>query len=352
MAKKTVYQDFDADALDHFGLDEAPVMGVSSSNFDFNKVLVSESEATYNKVIDIIENNTSTNFTNCKKAFVLPMSPMSLDRIKAACKEHKITVTNDYELADMIIVHDNFFKGLRNGEKISNSLMTFKLWNFETISSFNNPSFLSSFDKANEWIKNHGEIIYDQKMEEYTSSHKHNRGSDCYDVWCFTGLGINLAYKIDQGDVTAVAIDDLLMTSATVTPFTEELGKLLSSQIQSYNDEDSELAGKLLPTIDPTGVEHLFWEFVHQVDSRIYKFNRNKDVQYWLNKVDWGKYKYESAEELITRLHEENNLNSEKFRYLEPQVRKDIHISNRDLYVFKVSVKPEYRKYLKPIEND
>jgi hypothetical protein len=32
---------------------------------------------------------------------------------------------------------------------------------------------------------------------------------------------------------------------------------------------------------------------------------------------------------------------------LEPIVRKEIHISNRDLYVFKVQVKPEYLKYVK-----
>ena len=35
------------------------------------------------------------------------------------------------------------------------------------------------------------------------------------------------------------------------------------------------------------------------------------------------------------------------FKYLEPIVRREIRISNRDLYVFGVSVKKEYQKYLK-----
>ena len=54
-----------------------------------------------------------------------------------------------------------------------------------------------------------------------------------------------------------------------------------------------------------------------------------------------------SAQDMILDLEKEEKLDSESFRYLEPIVRKEISIHNRDLYVFKVQVKPEYRKYLK-----
>ena len=50
---------------------------------------------------------------------------------------------------------------------------------------------------------------------------------------------------------------------------------------------------------------------------------------------------------MIKYLEEEEYLDSESFRYLEPIVRKEITISNRELYTFKVQVKEEYRKYLK-----
>ena len=40
-------------------------------------------------------------------------------------------------------------------------------------------------------------------------------------------------------------------------------------------------------------------------------------------------------------------LNKESFRYLEKIVRKEISIDNRKLYTFKVSVKQEYKQYLK-----
>ena len=79
----------------------------------------------------------------------------------------------------------------------------------------------------------------------------------------------------------------------------------------------------------------------------MHKFNRNKDVQYWLENVDWDNLRYKSAEDMIVYLEEKEQLTHESFCHLEPLVRKEISICNRELYVFKVSVKPEYRKYLK-----
>ncbi|MCK4746376.1 MAG: hypothetical protein KAT15_05045, partial [Bacteroidales bacterium] len=43
---------------------------------------------------------TGSTFKNKKRGFILPGHPVSQDRLKAACKEHKITITNDYEKAD------------------------------------------------------------------------------------------------------------------------------------------------------------------------------------------------------------------------------------------------------------
>ena len=351
MAKKTVYQDFDQDALDHFfGTDEElSFMGVPlSGGYEFGKVLVSESEATYDKINNILTAAPTKNFSSCKKAFVYPKSPVSLDRIKAACKEHKITITNDYTLADMVIVHDdNTGHTLNNGERILNSHMSFKLWNYESVNEFNNFNNYSFINQANKWILDNGSAIWDEKLEEFGRRHDNTAGDSCYDVWCLTGMAINLAYKIDTGLITPITMDDLLLSSATRTPFTEELGDLIYSQCNNYNNEDIELAGKLIPTIDPTGVPHLFWEFISKMDNLMHKFNRNKDVQYWLENVNWDNLSYKSAEDMIGYLEEKGQLTHESFCHLEPLVRKEISICNRELYVFKVSVKPEYRKYLK-----
>jgi hypothetical protein len=50
---------------------------------------------------------------------------------------------------------------------------------------------------------------------------------------------------------------------------------------------------------------------------------------------------------MILWLEEEGKLDTTTFRYLEPIVRREISIHNRDLYTFKVAVKKEYQQYLK-----
>ena len=54
---------------------------------------------------------------------------------------------------------------------------------------------------------------------------------------------------------------------------------------------------------------------------------------------------------MIQHLENNNELNKESFKYLEPIVRKEIRIDNRDLYVFRVEIKPEYKKFLKDEKN-
>ena len=52
-----------------------------------------------------------------------------------------------------------------------------------------------------------------------------------------------------------------------------------------------------------------------------------------------------TALQMIQDLEEKGTLNKISFKYLEPIVRKEIRIENRDLYTFRVEVKPEYKKY-------
>ena len=54
-----------------------------------------------------------------------------------------------------------------------------------------------------------------------------------------------------------------------------------------------------------------------------------------------------NAEQAIQWFEKEEMLDSRCFRALEVLCRKEIQISNRELYTFKVQVKPEYRKYMK-----
>ena len=108
MANKSVYQDFDADALTYFGLEKDTIYGVLSSSGVVDKVLCTQDQTTYEKLQTILTVPTEDGITfrTKKKAFILPKCNVSQDRLKAALREHSITVTNDYTLADLIIGHE------------------------------------------------------------------------------------------------------------------------------------------------------------------------------------------------------------------------------------------------------
>ena len=344
MATKSVYQDFDTDALTHFGLDSASLYGVLTSS-GVEDVLVNQDETTYDNIVRLLSVPTETDqtFINKKKAFILPRCNVSQDRLKAALKEHKITVTNDYTLADLIIGHDEIAGRFQNGENIPTTYMAGKLWNMEAISSTN--GFMPDVDNHS----NH--VIVTNKITDKVRYYSLDVESSVYDEWMLTGMAINLAHKIDTTSVSVVDAETVLHSSANKIVLDEEMLELLVSQLNSYDSADHDLASKIIPTIDYTKNIHLLWEFAQKANSNMYKFNRNKDIQYWMDQSDFNRLSRNTAEDMILILENEGKLSKIVFRYFEPICRKDIQIYNRNLYTFKVNVKKEYLKYLKDEEN-
>jgi|TARA_Y100000289_G_C3926669_1_gene153820 hypothetical protein len=348
MAKKTVYQQFNTDALKHFELDNDSKYGVIV-NHNVEEVLVTQDVTTYEKVHSILYKDTVTDQTlqMYKKAFVLPNSEVSLDRLKAALREHKITVTNDYEQADLIVTHNGFSgRQVQNGEKIPSTVMMSKLWNYETTieGAPGTPSPINTL------IQNYdGPVIIDEKITSRIRYYNLETDESLYDTWMLTGLAINLAHLIDIGEVDVVDVDTVLHSSANRCILDEELLSDIIAQVNSHNNDDVALAGKIIPTIDYTQNLHLFWVLTQECYRITHAYNRDKDIQYWLSQSNFNEISDFNAEAMILYLEEKELLDSKSFRYLEPRVRSEITIHNRDLYVFKVSVKKEYQKYLKNV---
>ena len=91
----------------------------------------------------------------------------------------------------------------------------------------------------------------------------------------------------------------------------------------------------------------MLWQFAQDCGNLTYTNNRDKDLQYWIKESKFIEFERKSAQDMILWLEKEEKLDTTTFRYLEPIVRKEISINNRDLYTFKVAVKKEYQKYLK-----
>jgi len=161
-------------------------------------------------------------------------------------------------------------------------------------------------------------------------------------------MSLALAKLIKDGEMEVIETDTVLNQSANRTPMTEELMEDLVKMIDGYNtsDEEYEMAGKIIPTIDPTGEPYLLYEYSDFLNRKSYQYNRNKDVQYWLDKHNIYHLSTCNAEDAIKWFEQRGELDSRCFRALEVKCREQIQIHNRELYTFKVQVKPEYRKYM------
>ena len=342
MANKSVYQVYDTDALTHFDLTSDPKYGVLVGN-EFEKVLCTQDQTTYEKIHSILTVPTEdgNTFRTKKKAFVLPRCNVSNDRIKAALKEHSITVTNDYEKADLIVSHEEITTHrLENGDNIPTTVMMNKIWNYETTLGDD-----SSVGLLKTIADSGVECILTPKITDVVSYYKIDTEMSLYDNWIISALAINLAHVIDTTGLAVVSVDDILRSSATRIDLTEEVLKDLIAQVNSY--ESKSLALKIVPTINYNKNYHLLWQLAQDCSEIEYGDTRDKDLKYWVKSSNFVNFSRKSAQDMILWLEEQELLNKESFKYLEPIVRREISIQNRDLYTFKVAVKKEYQQYLK-----
>ena len=341
MASKNIHAgEFPDQAVIDLGFEDGAETGFVCS--DVETIYLSESISMYDKIKDLLTLETTSDLTQVKKAFVLPMHNVSTDRLKAALKEHKIGITNDYEKADFIIPHTNFYDQYSNVDNIPQNKLMFHLYN----GYFQNDHRPLVADYNSDTGNN---IILDKRSLNNRNQWSLDYESAPYDSYCFSNMALTLADMVDKGEMAVVETDTILNQSANRVPMTEELMEDIKKMVDNYSasDEEIEMAGKIIPTIDPTGEPYLLYIYAEDfLDNISYKYNRNKDVLYWMEKWNISYLARLNAEQAIKYFEDKGLLDSRCFRALEVQCRQEIQIHNRELYTFKVQVKPEYRKYM------
>ena len=334
--------------LEDFGLDGQPVyqVALSRQSWDMGQAIFSDLNNTYkvfkkyfDTEIDIVD------LTQYKKAFIFPGCPVSLPRLKEALREHKITVTNDVNKADFFVTHDEYGQYHTDGESIRTTSMLFKIHNYEAMDINTSEGLALKQSEPN--VDPNINIVFDDKMAETYSRNSLDYDADLYEKYVFTPLAIQIAYRIRNEQIPVIYAETCLNESANKTVLDEQLMDDLIRMIKAGGAEENEMVKKIMPAIDYREKKHLLWKLATEVSGYMYRFNRDKDLNYWMHKSQFNTYNHHSAEAMIKHLEEEECLDSESFRYLEPIVRKEISINNRELYTFKVQVKEEYRKYLK-----
>lgn len=334
--------------LEDFGLDGQPVyqVALSRQSWDMGQAIFSDLNNTYKVFKKMFDHEIDVvDLTQYKKAFVLPGCPVSLPRLKGALREHKITVTNDVNKADCFITHYEYGQYHSDGESIRTNSMLFKIHNYEAMEISVSENLYHKDSKPN--VDPLLPIIFDDKMAETYSRNSLDYDSDLYEKYVFTPLAIQVAYRIRHEQIPVIYAETCLNESANKTILDQQLMDDIIRMIQDGSEEEQELVKKMVPAIDYRKKKHLIWKLAKETSGYLYRFNRDKDMNYWADKSNFNSYSRYNAEEMIKALEEEECLDSESFRYLEPIVRKEISINNRELYTFKVQVKEEYRKYLK-----
>lgn len=349
MASKSIFQEFNDDAIVHFGISCDPYgIITSATNMTVATVYLDESKCTFEKIEKLLTEGNTKNLLSYKKAYLLPNCRVSADRVRAALKEHNLVLTGDYEKAEIYITHDNIEGYSQDSENISTRYLINKLWNYEAIETGTKTIVQYCVDNMRNGES--ARVIYDLKCEGWID--RYNTDFHCipHETWMLTGMAVNVAYRIDIGEAVSIDVDEILHQSANKVELDKQLIEQLKAMTGTYNNEDEKLVSKILPTIDYTKKKHLMWELAQEIGSNIYRL-RDKDVQYWEKASGIDDYNHYTALEMIQHLENNNELNKESFKYLEPIVRKEIRIDNRDLYVFRVEIKPEYKKFLKDEKN-
>lgn len=342
MASKNIHHsEISPELIENLGFTDAVSVGFMMNNLDIEDVQLSESKSQYDKIKNLLTTETTADLTIVKRAFVLPMHNVSTDRLKASLKEHKISITNDYEKADFIIPHTNFYDSYSSLASIPQTKMMFKISN-----GYYSNDHREAVQDYHEKTGNN--VLLDKRALGDRYQHNIDYTSAPYDSFIFSNMALALADLIDAGDLQVIETDTILNQSANRTPMTKELMEDIHKMIDGYSvsDEEYEMAGKIIPTIDPTGEPYLLYEYSDLLNRNSYHYNRNKDVMYWLDKHDIYSLSNMNAEEAIQYFEEKGELDSRCFRALEVKCREQIQIHNRELYTFKVQVKPEYRKYM------
>lgn len=343
MGKKKSFIDIDDSILNHFSLELGDRHGLLASN-EHCSIYVNDDITSWEKIVDKLKSSTYDidNHSGKKRAFILNRSEVTVDRIKSACKEHSITITNDIDKADLLLTHSAVGSAYRDSDPVRSNELAFKLWNYDTTTYSDNGCSLSK--KINDLGEDGIPTIVDVELKN-ALSHDFEYGSTLLEGWCLTGLALKMAYLIDTSQLETLSIENVLSASATKSVLDQSLLDSLVAMLKSYDDDDKQMAKKIIPTIDKTKNIHLIWELISEVGWEIDRLTRDKDVKYWYNNGP-EEYYHLNPEEMILKLSEDGKTMDKKtFMHFESLCRKEIQISNRELYVFKVKLKKEFRHY-------
>tara|TARA_R110001592_G_scaffold347760_1_gene641482 strand:- start:4551 stop:5504 length:954 start_codon:yes stop_codon:yes gene_type:complete len=258
------------------------------------------------------------NYKN-KKAFIIPGCERTQKRIKDMMSELDIKIVKDYEDADFFLSNNNI------NRMFSKNNIFYDINEHLAVSHHLDTKLLLPY-KFYEWEEAKVRTINNRKINSYFIGglyfNLRNTGKDFVPLYHFLNISQD------------VVLD-------------EDMVEYLTGMIESNNKDDISVVKKILPKIDVSKNQNILFKFFDDCLTRYkYSFQRDKDVRNWIEEsgvMEWHK----EPSSIIEDYHNKGFLSNEGFKYLEAKNRELLYISGGSLYNFKVSLKDEYKKYLK-----
>jgi hypothetical protein len=319
---------FSIAALQHFGLEGAPIVGVPSLAINSVEPYIQLRSSKYAHILNILQEERSDG-SALKSFYIMSRCPVSSDRVKHMAKNNNLKLTNDYLNADCLVTHNNLENHYYRNHRPNTTALFIKNEN-NTIYTFENKieNIASVVNNNYMWFHNAKSHTY---MKEWHES-----------ILLIKNKTLDIAYLIDTGVIKNVKnIETISKNSQMLVAMDEKLLDLLVGMTNSSNKDDIAIAGKIIPTLKQDENFHLLWQFYQRVYNLSTKFPRNKDVLHWIEQNCYD-YSTLSAIQLIRTLHEDSKLTNDSFKYLEAIARKEVYVVKGDIYKCTFSIKPEY----------
>jgi hypothetical protein len=317
---RTTYEKVTQEAIDSFDINDKIWLKDVKNKYIGNLVAF-DTKAEFQKYIDhSIDPDTFdiNNYKN-KKCFIIPGSSRTHARLKDIMKDLDIKIVKDYDDADFLISNNSI------NTNISKNNVFFDLYSqYMSVGKYNGKYVLES------------DYMYTGELSNI------QRKNQKICKYMISGLYFNLR----QTGKEFVPLYHFLKISQDVV-LDEDMVEYLTGMIRSTNEEDVSIVKKILPKIDISKNQEVLFKFFDEVlfDFK-YSYQRDKDVKNWIEEsgvMQW----HRDPSDIIRDYHNKGVLSNGGFKYLEAKNRKAIYIAGGSLYNFKVSLKDEYKKYLK-----
>jgi len=254
--------------------------------------------------------DTDPDYSKLKVGYILNHCQYSKKYIRQCAVSRGVKITTDLNKADFVICHSCI--GNKNNEHIDSS-----------------PLYRSTLYYYGNIYTKDGAI-----NDDYYRNYDHSYYSGAFNLEY-----LNVIYRSHEEDLTVIRCNKFCEMKNEITiDVVDQLHAM-------WSNKQFDLMNELLLNLtvkDPVAK----WYCYKTLWSYKYSGKASRDAKKWFEVNKINEFSGYDESELIARLHHNNELSKENFKFLENKARTRVYLVNAEIYKAKITLKDEYKKYL------